>query len=130
MIVVGLGAIGRRVCQAVDAGLPGVTLVAATARDRARGEAFLKSLGTPVPFVTLDELVLYELHVGAFTDEGTFDAAIPRLRALREVRIEGARHVRIARCAARGVVRPRPIVTHQQLLAVCHFRRSRQIGLP
>ena len=43
--VVGLGAIGRRVCQALDDGLPGVTLAAATARDRARGEAFLKSLG-------------------------------------------------------------------------------------
>src|SRR5690606_3907324 len=25
------------------------------------------------------ELVLYELHVGTFTDEGTFDAIIPRL---------------------------------------------------
>jgi len=55
--VVGLGAIGRRVCQALDDGLPGVRLVAATARDRARGEAFLKSLGTPVPFVGLDDLI-------------------------------------------------------------------------
>src|SRR5919197_1125902 len=51
--VVGLGAIGRRVCQALDEGLAGVTLVAATARDRARGQTFLKSLGAPVPFVTL-----------------------------------------------------------------------------
>jgi maltooligosyltrehalose trehalohydrolase len=33
----------------------------------------------------LDELVLYELHVGAFTEEGTFEAAIPRLRKLREL---------------------------------------------
>jgi len=55
--VVGLGAIGRRVCQALDEGLPGVTLAAATARDRARGEAFLKSLGTPRPFLSLDELI-------------------------------------------------------------------------
>ncbi|HET7343234.1 MAG TPA: aspartate dehydrogenase [Methylomirabilota bacterium] len=57
MGVVGLGAIGRRVCQALDAGLPGVRLVAATARDRARAEAFLKSLRAPVPFATLDELI-------------------------------------------------------------------------
>jgi maltooligosyltrehalose trehalohydrolase len=33
----------------------------------------------------LDELVLYELHVGTFTPEGTFEAAIPHLRALREL---------------------------------------------
>jgi maltooligosyltrehalose trehalohydrolase len=30
----------------------------------------------------MDELVLYELHVGTFTPEGTFDAIIPRLPAL------------------------------------------------
>ena len=31
------------------------------------------------------ELVFYELHVGTFTDEGTFDAVIPRLRDLQEL---------------------------------------------
>ena len=31
------------------------------------------------------ELVLYELHVGTFTPEGTFEAAIPHLRGLREL---------------------------------------------
>jgi maltooligosyltrehalose trehalohydrolase len=30
-------------------------------------------------------LVLYELHVGAFTPEGTFDAVIPRLDALKDL---------------------------------------------
>jgi maltooligosyltrehalose trehalohydrolase len=35
--------------------------------------------------ISLDELVLYELHVGTFSDEGTFDGVIPRLRALREL---------------------------------------------
>src|SRR5215211_6729106 len=33
----------------------------------------------------LAELVLYELHVGTFTSEGTFEAAIPHLRSLREL---------------------------------------------
>jgi maltooligosyltrehalose trehalohydrolase len=33
----------------------------------------------------LDELVLYELHVGTLSEEGTFDGVIPRLRALREL---------------------------------------------
>lgn len=31
------------------------------------------------------ELVVYELHVGAFSDEGTFEAAIPHLGRLREL---------------------------------------------
>jgi maltooligosyltrehalose trehalohydrolase len=33
--------------------------------------------------LTLDELVVYELHVGAFSDEGTFDGVIPYLAGLR-----------------------------------------------
>ena len=36
---------------------------------------------------TLGELVLYELHVGTFTPEGTFEAAIPHLRELAELGI-------------------------------------------
>jgi maltooligosyltrehalose trehalohydrolase len=35
--------------------------------------------------VRREDLVLYELHVGAFTPEGTFDAVIPRLDVLREL---------------------------------------------
>jgi maltooligosyltrehalose trehalohydrolase len=35
--------------------------------------------------LALDELVIYELHVGTFTGEGTFDAVIPQLPALREL---------------------------------------------
>ena len=35
----------------------------------------------------LEELVIYELHVGTFTPEGTFDAIIPRLGALRDLGI-------------------------------------------
>ncbi|MGH3004111.1 MAG: alpha-amylase family glycosyl hydrolase, partial [Gaiellaceae bacterium] len=37
------------------------------------------------PEPPLDELVLYELHVGAFTQEGTFDAVVPHLRGLRSL---------------------------------------------
>jgi maltooligosyltrehalose trehalohydrolase len=35
--------------------------------------------------VSLDDLVIYELHVGTFSEEGTFDGVIPRLRGLREL---------------------------------------------
>ena len=37
--------------------------------------------------VRRESLVFYELHVGTFTPEGTFDAVIPRLAALRELGI-------------------------------------------
>ncbi len=33
------------------------------------------------------KLVIYELHVGSFTPEGTFDAVIPRLESLRDLGI-------------------------------------------
>jgi aspartate dehydrogenase len=55
--VVGLGVIGRHVCRALDGGLPGVALVAATTRRRDGGEAFLATLERPVPFSTLDALI-------------------------------------------------------------------------
>jgi maltooligosyltrehalose trehalohydrolase len=35
----------------------------------------------------LDDLVIYELHVGTFTPEGTFDAIIPRLDELKDLGI-------------------------------------------
>jgi maltooligosyltrehalose trehalohydrolase len=35
--------------------------------------------------VSLDDLVLYELHVGTFSDAGTLDGIVPRLRSLREL---------------------------------------------
>src|SRR5204863_9485490 len=37
------------------------------------------------PGLSLPELVVYELHVGTFSDEGTFDGVVPRLSALREL---------------------------------------------
>jgi maltooligosyltrehalose trehalohydrolase len=37
--------------------------------------------------VALDELVLYELHVGTFSEEGTFDGVVPYLDELRELGI-------------------------------------------
>ena len=35
--------------------------------------------------VPIDAMIIYELHVGTFTPEGTFEAIIPRLRDLREL---------------------------------------------
>lgn len=46
--------------------------------------AFVWSDGT-WPGLRLEELVLYELHVGTFTEEGTFEAAIAHLGELRQL---------------------------------------------
>jgi maltooligosyltrehalose trehalohydrolase len=35
--------------------------------------------------VPLENMIIYELHVGTFTPEGTFEAIIPRLKDLREL---------------------------------------------
>lgn len=35
--------------------------------------------------IALESLIIYELHVGTFTPEGTFEAIMPRLRELREL---------------------------------------------
>jgi maltooligosyltrehalose trehalohydrolase len=54
-----------------------------------RGPSRVLDTGTfeiaPGPGLDLDELVLYELHVGTFSDEGTFAGVVPRLRGLREL---------------------------------------------
>ena len=68
--VVGLGAIGRRVAQALDAGIPGLDLAGATARDRAKAERVLGALGTRPPWLPLDELIqASDLLVEASTQE-------------------------------------------------------------
>jgi maltooligosyltrehalose trehalohydrolase len=52
-----------------------------------RGPSAVVELPPPTEWggVTLDELVLYELHVGTFSPEGTFDGVVPRLARLREL---------------------------------------------
>ena len=55
--IVGLGAIGRHVCRALDDGIAGLTLAAGTARDVDRAEAFLRTLRSKPPFMTLDDLI-------------------------------------------------------------------------
>ncbi len=50
----------------------------------------------PGPSLRLEELVLYELHVGTFTPGGTFDTAIPCLRRLRELGITAVELMPIA----------------------------------
>jgi maltooligosyltrehalose trehalohydrolase len=46
--------------------------------------------------VDLGELVLYELHVGTFSDAGTFDGAIPHLKELAELGVTAVEVMPIA----------------------------------
>ncbi len=90
--------------QAVDGVPPGTlyAMVLDEARERPDPAAFLQQEtvhGASVvvdhgafdwhsvanPAIRLEELVLYELHVGTFTPAGSFDAVIPRLDSLREL---------------------------------------------
>ena len=84
--VVGLGAIGRQVCRAIDRGLPGLALAGATARTRERAEAFLATLKSPPPFLDLDALVAAsDLVVEASTQAHLQEIAPKALGAGRDL---------------------------------------------
>ncbi|MFG0290147.1 MAG: HAD-IIB family hydrolase [Rhodopirellula sp. JB044] len=51
--------------------------------------------------VRVEELVIYELHLGAFTDEGTFLSAIDRLDELVDLGITAVELMPIAQCPGR-----------------------------
>ena len=51
--VVGLGAIGRQVCRALDDGIPGLRLAAGLARDSERASRFLATLRSSPPLLPL-----------------------------------------------------------------------------
>ena len=54
--IAGLGAIGQELATVLDTGVPGCTLVAASARDRKKAAAFLSTLKSEVKLVGLAEL--------------------------------------------------------------------------
>ena len=51
--------------------------------------------------IPLDKYVIYELHVGTFTPEGTFDAVIPRLPELVELGVTAIELMPVAQFAGR-----------------------------
>lgn len=48
--------------------------------------------------IPLPSMVMYELHIGAFTPEGTFDAAIVRLGDLKDLGINAIEIMPVAQC--------------------------------
>jgi aspartate dehydrogenase len=53
--IAGLGAIGRTLAKRLAAGMPGLSLACAAARDRAKAQAFLDAAKIDCPLVELDE---------------------------------------------------------------------------
>jgi maltooligosyltrehalose trehalohydrolase len=49
--------------------------------------------------LALDDLVIYELHVGTFTPQGTFDAIVPRLPQLRSLGVTAIELMPVAQFA-------------------------------
>ena len=82
----GLGAIGRQVAKALADGIPGLSLVGATARDPEKAEAFLRTLPGKPPFLTLDELIATsDLVVEASTQAHLQEIAPKALGAGRDL---------------------------------------------
>lgn len=81
-----------------------------------------------------EELVVYELHVGTFTPEGTFEEIIPRLDALRDLGVTALELMPVAQfpgCRSWGYDGVHPLaVQHsyggpedlQRLVQACHRR--------
>src|SRR5216117_3011744 len=100
--VVGLGAIGRQVCRALDEGIPGLRLAGATARDRAKAERFLKDLRSPAPFLSLDALVeASNLVVEASTQKHLEEIAPTALKAGRDLVVLSCGEIGRASCRER-----------------------------
>src|SRR5437879_13880740 len=90
--VVGLGVIGRAVCRALDAGIEGLALAGATARDRTRGEAFLRTLSEPPPYLRLDQLIgVADLLVEASTQAHLAELAPAALAAGKDLMVLSCR---------------------------------------
>ena len=56
VVVVGLGAIGLRVAEALSAGVPGCELAAVVDRDRTKAAEKLRHFDTPIPILSLAEI--------------------------------------------------------------------------
>jgi aspartate dehydrogenase len=80
----GFGAIGGALARRLDQGLPGLQLVAVSARDVARAEGRIAELAAPVPVVTLPELAALADVIVECAPAAVFrEVAEPALRAAR-----------------------------------------------
>jgi aspartate dehydrogenase len=86
--IVGLGTVGRSLCQAIDQGEVKVQLVAVCTRDQERAKGFLRGLSQQPPLLPLDELVARsELVIEAATQEALQTIAPATLRQGKDLMV-------------------------------------------
>jgi aspartate dehydrogenase len=82
----GFGAIGRRVAQALDSGIPGLRLAAVSARDAAKAKQGMSSFAYPVPILSLKDLAaIADIVVDAAPANALREMAEPALLAGRKL---------------------------------------------
>jgi aspartate dehydrogenase len=79
--VVGLGAIGRQVCRALDDGIPGLRLAGGLARDQAAASRFLGGLGSSPPLLPLPDLIAASDIVVEASTQAHLEEIAPRALA-------------------------------------------------
>ncbi|MDY6966766.1 MAG: aspartate dehydrogenase [Halobacteriota archaeon] len=86
--VVGLGAIGREICKAVDSGMEGFQLVAVTDRKIEFAMKFAASLSQKTPFVDISEMLdMVDLVVESASQQAVREVAIPTLKRGKSILI-------------------------------------------
>jgi aspartate dehydrogenase len=86
--IVGLGTIGRAMCQAIDRGDVAVSLAGVTARRSDRAQAFLRSFRQPPPVLELDDLIARSaLVIEAATQEALETIAPCTLRRGKDLMV-------------------------------------------
>jgi len=82
--IAGLGAIGKRVAVALDAGIEGLQLVAVSARDTAKAEQTVAEFSNPVPVLPVGDLAKHADVVVECLPPAQFDdVAVPVIEAGR-----------------------------------------------
>ncbi len=81
--IAGLGAIGLPLARALDAGLPGLRLIAVAARDQARARDRIAGFRSPPAVVVLDELAQADIVVEAAPAAIFEQIAVPAIEAGR-----------------------------------------------
>jgi aspartate dehydrogenase len=82
----GFGAIGQRVAQALDIGIPGLRLTAISARDSAKAKQGMSAFVRPVPVLPLKDLAaVADIVVDAAPAEVLREMAVPALQAGRKL---------------------------------------------
>lgn len=81
--IAGLGAIGSDLARALDRGVEGLSLVAVSARDRARAERLVAAFRAPPQVMGLAELALADIVVEATPAAAFEEVALPAIAAGR-----------------------------------------------